>query len=302
MQRTPTQVPRIRREGFAGQHLVVVPAPVRKAALLHRLLSGLMVTDAGYFPTARGHRVERPQGASTHLIILCLHGTGWVCCHGKKVQMDPGDIIWLPADSPHSYGAAEDQPWTIVWTHFCGDEAPAWQKELGWAVKRPICKFHYGVELAGTLGLDKVYYRLESGYSIDHLLNASISLRAAFGEAISLMKESGAVRTAAERTAAVREEILAKPSRPYRLQELATAAGLSVPHFSLLFRRQTGYAPIDFLIRQRIRHSCRLLDTTQITVAAIAAEVGFDDPYYFSRCFHRIMGCSPRDYRKTPKG
>jgi transcriptional regulator GlxA family with amidase domain len=100
----------------------------------------------------------------------------------------------------------------------------------------------------------------------------------------------------------MREEMINNPSRRYRLEELATGAGLSVPHFCLLFRQQTGYAPVDFLIRQRIRKACRLLDTTSSTIAAIAADVGFDDPYYFSRCFHRIMGTSPRTYRQAIKG
>jgi transcriptional regulator GlxA family with amidase domain len=68
-----------------------------------------------------------------------------------------------------------------------------------------------------------------------------------------------------------------------------------------LFKQQTGYAPIDFLIRQRIRKACQLLDTTDASVAAIAEKVGFEDPYYFSRCFHRIMGSSPRTYRQSVK-
>lgn len=75
-----------------------------------------------------------------------------------------------------------------------------------------------------------------------------------------------------------------------------------MPHFCLLFRRQTGYSPIDFLIRQRIRQACRLLDGSQASVSAIASEVGFSDPYYFSRRFRNVMGVSPRDYRKAIKG
>ncbi len=110
------------------------------------------------------------------------------------------------------------------------------------------------------------------------------------------------MRNATERTASVRDEITANPARTYRLEELSNAAGLSIPHFCTLFRKLTGYAPIDFHIRQRIRRACRLLDTTQGTVASIAAEVGFEDPYYFSRCFHRIMGVAPRTYRKAVKG
>jgi transcriptional regulator GlxA family with amidase domain len=90
--------------------------------------------------------------------------------------------------------------------------------------------------------------------------------------------------------------------RVHRLDELATAARVSVTHYSALFRRHTGFAPIDFLIRLRVQHACRLLDTTKLPVGEIAERVGYRDPYYFTRCFRRVMGCAPRRYRKVPKG
>jgi transcriptional regulator GlxA family with amidase domain len=100
----------------------------------------------------------------------------------------------------------------------------------------------------------------------------------------------------------VREHLRENLAQSHRLEELAAAAGLSVPHFCALFRRQTGYAPIDFLIRQRIQRACKLLDTTDKSIAMIATEVGYDDAYYFTRCFRRIVGSPPRAYRKIPKG
>jgi transcriptional regulator GlxA family with amidase domain len=69
-----------------------------------------------------------------------------------------------------------------------------------------------------------------------------------------------------------------------------------------LFRRQTGFAPIDFVIRLRVQHACRLLDTTELSIGEIAERVGYPDPYYFTRCFRRVMGRAPRLYRKVPKG
>jgi len=75
-----------------------------------------------------------------------------------------------------------------------------------------------------------------------------------------------------------------------------------VPHFSELFRQQTGYAPIDYLIRQRIQRACLLLDTTVSAVSKITTEVGYNDPYYFTRSFRRVMGCPPRAYRHIVKG
>lgn len=281
--------------------MVVVPMPVRERAMTHPLLQGLLVTDAGYFPNARNHQVERPTGAPTDLLILCLKGEGWVRTGMRTTSVGAGTLVWLPAGQPHAYGAAPDQPWTIVWAHFLGREVEEWQRELGMR-KDGVQFFDVGTRRPGMLGIDKVYAVLELGYSPRQLLSAAIALRTVFGEILELVASSGAVKTAAERTAAVRESIIATPERAYRLGELAHAAGLSVPHFCALFRRQTGYAPVDFLIRQRVRRACRLLDTTEETIAVVATQAGFEDPYYFSRCFRRVMGVSPRAYRQRIRG
>ena len=61
-------------------------------------------------------------------------------------------------------------------------------------------------------------------------------------------------------------------------------------------------APVEYLIHLRIRQACRLLDTTGLTVREIGFRVGFEDPYYFSRMFRKLMGQSPRQYRALRKG
>ncbi len=93
-----------------------------------------------------------------------------------------------------------------------------------------------------------------------------------------------------------------KLSEPLRLSELANYSGLSVPHYTVLFRRQAGFSPIDWLGRLRIQYACELLDTCQLSVGEIARQAGFSDPYYFTRCFRRVVGLPPRKYRRVPKG
>ncbi len=293
---------RHRREGFAGQHLVVVPNPVRQSAVGHPLLHGLLVTDAGFFPHAAGHYVERRGGTSTHLLIACLRGAGWVRARdGAQRPMRAGDIVWLEAREPHAYGASEADPWTIAWAHFTGDECAAWRVQLGW-MNAPGDVGHLPADRLADLRLDQVYAELERGYAIPQLVAASAALRASFCAAARIWATAAPSRSAAERVATVRDQMREALGQTHRLAELAAAAGLSVPHFSQIFRRQTGHAPIDYLIRQRIQRACRLLDTTDVAVAAVAAAVGYDDPYYFARSFRRVMGCSPRAYRRLIKG
>lgn len=292
----------LRRDGFAGQHFVVVPTPIQNAARNNPLLKGLFVTDAGYFPHAKGHFVERPNGAPTHLVFACLRGSGWVKSGTIEHSVQAGDLVWLHAKKPHVYGADHEDPWTIGWVHFTGDEAEHWRKYVGFPDSPAAVLSHVSAEGISALKLEQIYLHLEHGYSIPELVSTAITLRHALNLAAHAVRIGGPARSSKERIAAVRDHLRETLDQQHSLDELASAAGLSVPHFCALFRQQTGYAPIDFLIRQRMRHACRLLDTTDNSIGTIAGIVGYEDAYYFTRCFRRVLGCSPRDYRRVAKG
>ncbi len=82
------------------------------------------------------------------------------------------------------------------------------------------------------------------------------------------------------------------------LPHVAKAAGLSVDHFGRLFKRYAGMTPMKWLQELRIRQSRFLLERTALLVEEIAAEVGFQDPFHFSRVFKESVGESPTAYRR----
>jgi AraC family transcriptional regulator, arabinose operon regulatory protein len=291
-----------RRDGFSGQHMLVLPAPLGQEAQRHPLLSGLCVTDAGYFPSASNHLVERPNGAVTTLAILCLEGTGWVRGDRGLQGVAAGDFVWLPANEAHAYGSGRRDPWTILWAHFAGSEVPAWEELLG--IRGPDRPLVIALpdDRLDELALDRVFAALERGFAVRHLVAAAAALRHALSMAVQIGRDSRDPRSASDRVALSIETLRRDWQRPHRLNELSTSAKVSVAHYSALFRRQTGFSPIDFLIRLRVKHACRLLDTTNLSISEVGERTGYDDPYYFARCFRRVMGSSPRAYRNVPKG
>jgi AraC family transcriptional regulator of arabinose operon len=290
-----------RRDGFSGQHMLVIPAPLGVEARRHALLSGLCVTDAGYFPAAENHRVDRPSGSPTTLVILCLGGDGWVNSDGNRKRVSPGDFVWLPANAPHAYGSGGDRPWTILWAHFTGSEVAAWEKLLGVGGIGSPDVLKLPDDRLEEVALDRVYASLERGFAVRNLVAASAALRHSLSAVVQLDTDRREPRSSEDRVALSVESLRADWQRPHRLGELATSAKVSVAHYSAIFRRQTGFSPIDFIIRLRIRHACRLLDTTQMSIGEVGRRTGYEDPYYFTRCFNRVMGLSPRKYRKNPK-
>jgi transcriptional regulator GlxA family with amidase domain len=83
---------------------------------------------------------------------------------------------------------------------------------------------------------------------------------------------------------------------------LARMASLSLSHFFALFKRQTGFAPMDYFIRLRMQRACELLDATTLSVKEIAGKLGYEDPFYFSRVFKCVNGMAPTEYRRLEAG
>jgi len=82
------------------------------------------------------------------------------------------------------------------------------------------------------------------------------------------------------------------------IQELAKLAGMSPPRFHAVFKAVTGSAPVEHLIKRRMKHAQSLLDLKDRSVREIAEECGYEDQYFFSRTFKNYAGMSPMEYRK----
>lgn len=87
-----------------------------------------------------------------------------------------------------------------------------------------------------------------------------------------------------------------------RIVDLARRTGLSHSQFSRRFKSVLGVPPKDYLLRVRVRHSRRLLETTDRTVSDVALASGFYDHSHFSHAFRRLTGTGPAAYREAHRG
>lgn len=85
------------------------------------------------------------------------------------------------------------------------------------------------------------------------------------------------------------------------LSEITEHIGYSTSHFSMIFRKRTGYSPTAYFNQIKIQKACQLLDFTDMKVNQICYKIGIEDCYYFSRLFTKIMGISPREYKKAKR-
>lgn len=86
-------------------------------------------------------------------------------------------------------------------------------------------------------------------------------------------------------------------AQAFTLAELAGLSGLSPSGLSRAFRQQVGTPLFEHINNIRVRKACLLLKRTEAGVLEIAYSVGYNNVSFFNRCFRRLMGMSPRQYR-----
>lgn len=77
------------------------------------------------------------------------------------------------------------------------------------------------------------------------------------------------------------------------LATLAANCGLTVAKFREAFTRSTGIPPTRWLNEQRIHHANHLIETADLSLAAIAERCGFNSLEHFRRCFASVTGRTP---------
>lgn len=86
--------------------------------------------------------------------------------------------------------------------------------------------------------------------------------------------------------------------KPVALLDVAHAAGLSATHFARRFKRSTGRAPHQHLMRSRVERAKRLLAETDSAIAQVAVACGFAHQEHLTRVFRRLTGETPARFRR----
>jgi AraC-like DNA-binding protein len=90
-----------------------------------------------------------------------------------------------------------------------------------------------------------------------------------------------------------------EPHEPWTVALLARRVGMSRASFAARFAEAVGEPPMRFLNSWRLALAADLLRDPDVTVSAVAREVGFTSPYTFSTAFKRHYGKSPSEHRRA---
>lgn len=292
------------KSGFLGERAIVLPSPIIEELKNDEFGCLLHITDIGFYPKAGFHfRQRTKEEAKQYVLIYCIEGNGWFEIGGVRQKVLPDHFFILPKGKAHSYGSNPNNPWTIYWIHFDGQKAGFFSEGLD-VPTRISSENNSRIEERLNL-FEEIFSTLKNGYSMNNLeysisslfhFLGSLKFLSAYRESISSKHEQRDVIDHAIHY--MRENI----HKRLTLNEISEFMGFSNSHFSALFQQKTGYSPINYFIQLKIQQACHYLDFTDMKINQVSIMIGFNDPFYFSRIFTKIMHVSPTEYRNVKKG
>jgi len=286
------------REGFLGQRMITIPPNIKSEVEKNELIADFHLTAIGYYPQAIYHDRRRKYGSAEYILLYCTEGKGSIEIENVHYEVNPNTFMLVPPNIAHHYSSSINDPWTIYWAHFVGKKA-----DLLYA------KFLNNEE-AKIKSLPRDEYRLKSFLKIMNLLEAGFEIQNVELANIDLFHTLATMIYEEDINPSQSKEDTITKSIDYlnknlnknlKVEDLAAEQNLSVSRYSELFKKKTGYSPIQYFNKLKIQKSCQYLYFTDLTMKEICFKIGFEDPYYFSRAFKKMMGMPPSKYRSDFK-
>ena len=259
----------------------------------------LIVTSCGTYRLKTVKRLPtwRPKGRLDYQLLYIVSGKGHFYFHGEDRVVYAGRMVLIQPRQEQRYEYfGEDKP-EVYWVHFTGSDVKNILRSYNIPMDDPI--FYSGASSAYSYLFKEMIHELQNcktGY--EDLL--TMYLRQIFLLVQRTRQEERPTVSTyiQEEMEFARRYFNEHYNEPISIQEYAESRNMSVCYFQRNFKQIVKHTPMQYLMTIRVNNAASLLETTDYSVAEIAAIVGYEDPLYFSRLFRKIKGVSPRDYRK----
>lgn len=253
---------------------------------------------AGEFARRSDYTNWRPRGSGDWLMIYTRSGAGNIMLNGKGRRLGAGEAVLYSPLAAQDYSTDQTVGrWHLLWAHF--RPRPLWRAWLRWpevaaGVGRVVLP-----EGDARNAFEAALQRTVTVLKRPDPLSTELGLNA-LEEALLRAQQAARRRGAApldERVQRALNFLADHSHEPFRLDALAAHCGLSSSRLSHLFKERTGETPQRYAEELKMRAAQQLLAHTSLTVAEVAAETGFEDPFYFAKRFRRFARCTPTEYR-----
>ena len=231
-----------------------------------------------------------------YLVHHVISGCGYYTENGVTHRITAGDTFLIYPSVVVTYRADENDPWEYCWAGFNGAEAKILMSQTSFRKDDPVVRFQNPDEICDAIV--RIYQ--SSGTTPASELKAIGNLYLLLG----LLMEQGPVSAAAgdlslEYVESAIRFIAHNYSGEIDVGDVAASVGISRSHLYRVFMRHIGTSPNEYLTQFRISQACELLEHTSLPISAVAASVGYDDAFYFSRVFKKVTGQPPSAFLKS---
>jgi len=286
------------KEGFLGQKMIVVSFETQQLLKTNSVCENLYITAIGFYPNANFHYRKRKNGAAQYILVYCIAGQGQIIYKGEPYILKPNSYFILPKHEEHQYYSSKDNPWSIYWIHFNGKLASYLYSRFLECIQKD--KNIIPFTETRTQQFELIYSILENSHQISSMELISLQL-CSYLSSFIYNERINRENTTIDQVSKGIEFMKTNIQYNYSIEELAKELNLSISHFSGLFKKKTGYSPIQYFNQLKINQSCQYLTFTNLSIKEICNKIGFKDPYYFSRLFKKNIGICPQSYRNEYK-
>ncbi|WP_211748490.1 AraC family transcriptional regulator [Paenibacillus sp. Marseille-Q4541] len=249
-----------------------------------------------------------------HLEIgICHSDSGFMEIKGESVPFKAGDVTFIPRYLPHTTYSSPNT--ASLWSYLFFSPEDLFKHSFKgayhnfepnlWMLKGTNCilskEKHPKIYTLATSVVEELkqqnsYYQ-ESAYGL--LLSLYIELLRIYSMNEPLENQESEHKQKDDFVISpVLEYITKHYMKPITIDFLADLCHLSTTHFRRKFHEMMGTAPLDFLNSTRIEEACKKLKSTDDSILSISEQVGFQSISSFNRCFSKLKGESPKQWRK----
>ncbi len=227
-------------------------------------------------------------------ILLICGGEGRFLVGEDFYDVKAGDLLLYNSGVVHDEFYSSENALSAYCAAIAGLRLPGLRENALVADGAPPL-FHAGEEAEDLVLLMDMMYRPGCEALCHHLTLALL------GRVLQLTGDAQGREDAEPKTLGrqVQAYIDAHFSEPLTLQDMGKALHVSPYYLSHVFKEASGYSPTQYLLRRRIGEAQNLLISTDLPMAKIAEQVGFETQNYFNLQFSKHVGMPPGKYRES---
>lgn len=238
-----------------------------------------------------------PRGRVDYQLLYVAAGKTHFFIEGEEKIVTAGHmVLFRPKEEQHYEYYGEDKP-EVYWVHFTGSDVRNILRHFDIPTDEHV--FFSGTPSAYATLFKQMIEEFQTcrvGY--EEMLEMCLRQLFMLIQRTRLEKPAIVTTQVQEEMNLARQYFHEHYNEPINIDEFAQSRHVSISLFMRNFKKVFNVSPKQYILNIRMNNAQSLLETTDYTVTEIAAIVGYDNPLYFSRLYHKQKGQSPSDYRK----